>query len=243
MNQPSSRSHDRPWPKGTLLARLPPRVRDEILALGTPRRYPPDHTLLNQGDRGDFVYLLLDALVKVVARAENGTESLLGIRVSGDIVGEMAVLEDTVRSVTVVTCRPAVASRIAGPAFGRFVEKHSVVGLSLTRMTGDRLRWANERRLDTAAYEVDVRLARLLLQLAERHGERRADDLHLGLPLTQAELGALISAKEVTVQKSLRLLEGLHLVRRGRRTVIITDHTGLREFAGLGRPPLPGKAI
>lgn len=49
--------------------------------------------------------------------------------------------------------------------------------------------------------------------------------------LTQAELGALIGAKEVTVHKALRRFEALRLVRRGRRRVTIFNYQGLAEFA------------
>ena len=54
------------------------------------------------------------ACVKVTACLENGQEALLGIGVSGDVVGEQAVLGQRVRSATVVACSPLVAHPIPG---------------------------------------------------------------------------------------------------------------------------------
>jgi CRP/FNR family transcriptional regulator, cyclic AMP receptor protein len=225
--------HSRPWPDGTLLSRLPDATRERLLRLGTPRRYPSGHLLINQGDRGETVYLLINALVKVSARVENGVESLLGIRVGGDVVGEMAVLSGDTRSASVVTCGPASVAVIPAAVFTHFTQEQPTIGLGLSQMIGDRLRWANERRLDAAAYGVTICLARALLKLADRYGHRHADQIDLGVPLTQAELAALIGAKEVTVQRALRTLQNESLVARGRRRVVILDREGLADFAEL----------
>lgn len=221
------------WPDGTLLARLPTVTRDRILRLGTPRTYSADHHLLKQGESGEFLYLLIDGVVKIVATVENGIETLLGVRVGGDVVGELAMLGGGVRSASVITCGRVVASVVAKSAFERFAKDNPPVGFMLSQMIGDRLRWANDRRLDSAAYEVDVRLARVLLQMASRHGRPVAGGTDIGVPLTQAELGALIGAKEVTVQRALRTLESRELVGRGRRRVLIIDSEGLTEYAHL----------
>ena len=120
-----------------------------------------------------------------------------------------------------------------------FAATHAVVGITLSQMTGDRLRWANQMRQDAAAYGVDICLARALLALAERHGRRVPDvpdGVDIGVPLTQAELGALIGAREVSVQRALRELEASGLVRRGRRRVIILDHERLAGFAADAGP-------
>jgi CRP/FNR family cyclic AMP-dependent transcriptional regulator len=220
-----------PWPSGTLLHRLPEPIGKGLLALGVMKTHRAASVFCRQGESGNAVYLLINGLVKVTASVENGVECLLGVRLAGDMVGEMAVLSNTERSATVTTCGEVVASVIPGPSFLKFAEDHGALGLTLSQMTGDRLRWANQVRLDAAAYEVDVCLARALLALADRYGGRRGDGIDIGVPLTQAELGALVGAREVTVQRALRGLEAGGLVRRGRRRVVIVDQARLAEFA------------
>jgi CRP/FNR family cyclic AMP-dependent transcriptional regulator len=74
----------------------------------------------------------------------------------------------------------------------------------------------------------------VMLALAARHGRPCGMGIELGIPLTQAELGGLVGAKEDTVQKALRALntDGLVTVA-GRRRIVITDLDGLTEFADL----------
>jgi CRP/FNR family cyclic AMP-dependent transcriptional regulator len=221
------------WPRGTFLERLPEAVRGRILELGVRRAFPPGHVLLRQGEPGRTVWVLLDALTKVTAQVENGSQALLGIRVSGDVVGEMGVIDGSPRSATVTTCGHTVAYQIKGPVFVDFLRRQPGVALTLSRMAIERLRWANQRRLDFTGYGTDVRLARVLLALARRHGRPGPDGIDIGIPLTQTELGGMVGAKEVTVQKALRSLAAHRLARPGHRGVVITDPAGLARFADL----------
>jgi CRP-like cAMP-binding protein len=224
----------RAWPKDTFLNRLPARDRARLLELGRLHPLPSQRTIVRQGDPGGSVWLLIDALVKVTARVENGTEALLALRVSGDLIGEMAVLGETVRSATVTTCGRAVVCQIKGGAFVGFLQQHPTASLTLNQMTIERLRWSNQRRLDFAGYGTGRCLARVLLALAGRHGRPCDAGIELGIPLTQAELGGLVGAKEDTVQKALRALAAGELIAvPARRRVVITDVEGLVRFADL----------
>ncbi len=221
------------WPSGTFLAMLTHTARRKLLRLGALRTVPAGHQLIRQGAPGSCVWLLLDALVKVNARAENGNQALLAIRVSGDVVGEMAVVDGSARSADVTTCGRAVVCQVKGPVFIDFLRREPTVSLALNQVGVERLRWANQRRLDFAGYDVPVCLARVLLALAIRHGQWSPAGLGIGVPVTQGELGGLVGAKEGTIQKALRELADQGLVRPGHRAVTISDVTGLTAFADL----------
>ncbi|MFB9832757.1 Crp/Fnr family transcriptional regulator [Actinoallomurus acaciae] len=229
------------WPKDTFLHRLREPLRTKILQLGVRRTYPPGHVLLRQGTPGESVWVLVDALVKVSAQTQNGREALLAIRVSGDVVGEMGALDGSPRSATVTTCGRAVVFQVRGAVFIDFIRRHPEAALTLSQMAVERLRWANQRRLDFTGYGTDVCLARVLIDLAGRHGTRKDDGLDIGVSLTQTELGGMVGAKEVTVQKALRGLSGLGLVQPGHRHVLITDMRGLVRFADLDPRDVPPK--
>ncbi|WP_318272456.1 helix-turn-helix domain-containing protein [Microbispora triticiradicis] len=91
------------------------------------------------------------------------------------------------------------------------------------------------------AYEADVFLARILVDLAVRHGRPHRAGVDIGLPVTQAELGELVGIRERTVQKAMHDLSARGLVLQRHRGVVVRDMAGLTEFAGLspGRPAPP----
>lgn len=219
------------------MARLGKETGRELLDLAAPRHYPSGTILLSQGDPSTHVYLLrasrsrTSACVKVTAALKNGSESLLGIRVSGDLVGELAALRNGTRSATVTTCTPTVAHAISRELFLAFLGRHEDAWEAISRMIADRLDWANRRRLEFTGYDVPVRLARVMLELVERHGYQQASGHELGVQLSQAELGKLIGAKPDAVGQAMRQLKSASLLQPHYRGVTITDVDALRIFA------------
>jgi CRP/FNR family transcriptional regulator, cyclic AMP receptor protein len=223
-----------PWPPGTLLHRLDPESRAVLLALGARRRAGPNTALLRQGEPGTHVVLLRQAFVKVIVPTVDGRQALLGLRISGDLVGEMAALNDRPRSATVVTCGEASYSVVRRAELRSFLARYPGAALELAGMVADRLRWANRRRVDFTAYPVKIRLARILSELAAAYGVRTEEGLEIGVELTQPELAALSGAAEPSVQRALRELRGEQLVSTGYRRVMVRDPTGLRTVGQLG---------
>jgi CRP/FNR family cyclic AMP-dependent transcriptional regulator len=220
-----------------LISTLDEDARNELFSLGEPQRHQPGAILLQQGDpRRDHVLLLrsvqsaLPACAKVTAILDNGVEALLGVRLSGDLVGEMAALRNIDRSATVTACTPLVAFRIPATTFFMYLNEHPRLWSALAAMMAERLEWANQRRLEFAAFDVPVRLARVLGDLAARHGFAVEGGTDLGIRLSQPELGRLIGAKEAAVNNAVRLLKlnGLLLIHY--RQVVITDLEALRVF-------------
>ncbi|MET9886221.1 Crp/Fnr family transcriptional regulator [Streptomyces sp. NPDC006430] len=221
------------WPARSLLGLVSPEARTELLATGTEVRYEAGAVLLTEGALDRHVLLLLSGLAKVTATVENGQASLLAVRVGGDTIGEMAALDGAPRSATVIACGP-LAARVMQPAvLNDLLVRRPEVAMALTRMVADRLRWANRRRLEFRGYPVKVRMARLLVELAERYGRQGRDGVVVGCRLTQPEIAALTGAAETTVHKGLRELREEGLLDTGYRTTVIRDLTRLRELADL----------
>jgi len=219
------------------MAAFDQQTKAEFLALGEPQRFETGEVLLRQGDpRSDRVYLLrsvrtgTSACAKVTANLGTGVETLLSIRVSGDLVGEMGVLRGAERSATVTSCTPTLAYRIAANAFLAFLGRNPHLGAALAAMIADRLEWSNQRRLDFAAFDVTVRLARVIGELARRHGIETADGIELGVSLSQQELGRLIGARDAAVGKAMRVLKESGVLRTGYRQLIVTDPDQLRAL-------------
>ncbi|GHE40138.1 Crp/Fnr family transcriptional regulator [Streptosporangium violaceochromogenes] len=230
------------WPAGTLMAGLDDSARGALLALGKPQPHQAGSILIRQGDpQRDHVLLLrsvrpgVSACAKVTAALDNGVEVLLGVRVSGDIVGEMAVLQGVDRSATVTACTPMLAFRIPAGSFLSCLNEHPRSWPALASMIARRLDWANRRILDLAAFDVPMRLIRVLSEVAARHGVAVDGGTDLGVRLSQPELGRLIGAKEAAVSKAVRTLKENGLLRIEYRRVIITDLERLRAFGAGNR--------
>ena len=227
------------WLAGTLMSRLDHQTGDELLHLATGRFHPLGTVLMTQGAEGGHVYLLrpaphsTSACVKVTAHLENGTEALLGIRVSGDIVGELAVLGHRPRAATVTACSPLIGHAIPADVFMAFLRRRPEAWAAVSLMIADRLEWANRRRLDYAGHAVTIRVARIIADIADLYGYRPAEDGELGVSLSQTELGSLVGASKEAAAKAVRWLRENRLIETRYRRIIVRDIARLRSVAQL----------
>jgi CRP-like cAMP-binding protein len=64
--------------------------------------YPPGETLMREGDLGDELVVIVEGSVRVVRAEPDGTDRLIRRYVSGDHIGELAVLREAPRAATVI---------------------------------------------------------------------------------------------------------------------------------------------
>ena len=234
-----ARSARRRWPARTLMSRLDAQAADELLNLAAGKLYELGTVLIRQGAASNQVYLLevpprgTSACVKITATAENGIETLLGIRAAGDVVGEIGVLGQWPRNATVTTCSPLIGHAIPGEAFMSFLARRPHAWHAVSLMIADRLDWANHRRIDIAGYDITVQIARVIIHILDIYGYCTSNTGELGVRLSQPELGSLVGASKEAAAKAVRRLREMELIETGYRAIIVRDVAGLRAAAGL----------
>ena len=167
----------------------------------------------------------------MTASLDNGRMSLLGIRVKGDIVGEMAAVDGGRRSATVTACGTVHVRIIQRSEFVDFLRAYPDVHMAVSGMISRRLRWANRRRVDFNGYSTRVRLARVLVELADAYGHTDLDGITF--ELTQGELGSLVGADTDTIGKAVRQLRARQVIRTGYGRIGIRDLQELKDVAQL----------
>ncbi|MEU4113437.1 Crp/Fnr family transcriptional regulator [Kitasatospora sp. NPDC028055] len=211
-------------------------VREELLSIGSPQQYSPGEKILVEGAPGDYLVLLKSGCVKVTGRLANGREALLAIRVGGDVVGEMAVLDDVPRSATVTACDDIDAHVVQGRAMRSFLDKRPEAAIQIVRLGNRRLRTANSWRIEFGEFPVRVRLARVLAKLAEDYGRPVGSHTLICVDLTQAELAAFIGSKQRAVEKALEGFRDEGIITTGYRQKAVKKLDRLREIGHL--PPI-----
>jgi CRP-like cAMP-binding protein len=135
----------------------------------------------------------------------------------------------------VIACTDGTVHRLPKERFLAFLDRNPEAWRLLAAMLGDRLDWANQRRLDFTGHPVDQRLARVVVQLAERHGYPVEGGIDLGIALTQEELGKLVGAAKESAVKAVQQMRGAGLIRTGYRRIVVADLERLKAFAMVSR--------
>jgi NTE family protein/lysophospholipid hydrolase len=164
----------------------------DIESLGTWSRLEKGAVLFRQGDPGDSVCLVVSGLLGVLV----GDNLVNRVR-HGELVGEMSVLTDDLRSATVYVIRQAELLRFGKEAFLALIDKHPAFALQIARLNIDRLRETMTKRGQETSTSVaalvpasrDVPLGELARRLAAALAGYCAV-LHVSHESFQASLGA-----------------------------------------------------
>ena len=191
---------------GEFMARLRPTDRDELTARSRARRWPAGASLFLEGEQSSTVVVIATGRVKVFRLTEDGEEIVLAVRGPGALLGELSAIDGLPRSASVAALEPVVAHVMRVEAFRDFLDTHAQVAVALLHLVVERLRDADRKRVEFAAYDTSARVAQRIVELAERFGEPDAQGTRITVALSQDELAGWVGASREAVAKALRAL-------------------------------------
>ena len=146
-------------------------LSDEVLAsvarVSMMRRITRGQSVVNAGDRSDYVYFVLTGSLKVIVSDEDGREVILSILGQGELFGEMGMFDEQPRSASVVAVVPADLVLIAKQDFRLIMRENFDVAWRIMSNLASRLRNADRKIESLALMDVYGRVARLLLEMSE----------------------------------------------------------------------------
>lgn len=206
-------------------------LSEEILSQATchavTRSHPPNRVILLENDWGGSVYFIVEGWVKIRTHNVDGKEVTLNIVGKGEIVGEMAALEEVPRSTDAITLTKTTISSIPAQDFVNFLNIEPQAGIRLAQLMAKRLRQLN-RRLRLREADSLSRVADTLLFLAEGQGKKGTKGLEIP-NLPHRELSSISGLARETVTRSLTKLERKELISREQDILCIPDMIALER--------------
>ena len=186
------------------------------------KRISPKQIIIQKGDPGSSLYVVVSGRVKVTAPSPDGQEFTFDFLGPGNFFGEMAVLDGTDHSATVTAMEPTVLQVIARDEFLAKIEQDPRVALSLVATLCGRLRRTSQMVEDMSFLAMPVRLAKQLVALAGAYGVHTCHGTRIELHLCQQELASLVGTSRESINKQLRAWqhEGLIAIRDGLLTIL-----------------------
>lgn len=203
--------------RGDPLAPLKDDTLRSIAASGVIRSFPRHTILINEGDVGDALYVLLSGRVKVFSSNEAGREFVIDFHGPGEYVGEMT-LDGEPRSASVVTVEPTTCAVVNRAQFRDFILAHPDFAMHLIERLIHRVRVTTGNLKSLALSDVYGRLVRLLTALA------KTVDGKLVVPekLTQQDIADRIGASRDMIGKLMKdLIAGGYLAVEERTITIL----------------------
>ncbi|WP_165422796.1 Crp/Fnr family transcriptional regulator [Ktedonosporobacter rubrisoli] len=125
----------------------------DLAAYCKERTFSPGSVLLSQGEQGLGLFILTKGTARITRKSSSvGVEEVLGQATAGDVIGEMALLDDLPRSATVTAVDEVTVLLLPVWEFRRILREifrsDPDVGLSLLAVLSGRVRRAEQRACD-----------------------------------------------------------------------------------------------
>jgi len=119
---------------------------------------PEGQVLFNYGEPGDCLYVIRSGKAEVFFKDDTGTRIVLEVAGSGDVVGELSLLDGGPRTASVVVTEKLDALRLDRADLDQFLRTHPAAAIDLMSSMGRRLRVSAERLRHTASRNVNVEM-------------------------------------------------------------------------------------
>ncbi len=192
---------------------------------------PRGQVLFTEGEPGDSLYIVLSGKVKLGRRASDGRENLVAVMGPSDQFGELSLFDPGPRTATAVVVTDGRIARLPKQALQKWVQERPQIAMQLLRVVARRLRRTNTMLADLIFVDVPGRVAKQLLQLAQRFGSVDGGQLRVTHDLTQEELAQLVGASRETVNKALADFAARGWLRLEGKSVVILDRERLSRRA------------
>lgn len=185
------------------LASLPEALRS-LAARGELRRYRKGTLLIQEGDQGDTIYIILNGRLRAFSAADNGREITYGVYGPGEYIGEMS-LDGGPRSASVETLEACTCAVVTRQTIALHLKEHPEFAFELLAKVIRRARAATFSARQLALNDVYGRLKALLDSLAglpDEKGVRVITDR-----LTHQALAAQLGCSREMVSKLMKDLQ------------------------------------
>ena len=193
------------------------------------RRYRLGERVFERGSTGDEVFFVVEGAVNIVSLSPTNHEVTFATSDMGDIVGELAAIDEQPRSASVVASEESLLAVVPASVFVALLKQHAEITFRLLQRLSGLLRGGNERVLEVGSLEATNRIYNELLRAARP--DDAVPDLWVIKPMPPLrELASLSSATRELVAGALNRLYPSGIIRRKGDSLYIMDRPALEEI-------------
>ena len=154
--------------------------------------------LFNEGDTPDALFVVLSGRIAIAIgnKPLDSRESMLALMESGDLFGELGMLDEGPRSAMARAIEQSSVLRIPYAPVREQMQTNPSMLWGVTKLLANRLRTMDEVLADSVFLDVTGRTAKRLLELSSGSNE-------FVLPVTQEELAGMVGASRERVNKAI----------------------------------------
>lgn len=216
---------------GAWFASLSPALRHDIIRCASVRRYRSGDCIAAQSDTAAHWLACAKGTVRVDLVTRSGRTLTLDYVEPGQWLGEAGLLDDEPTLHDLHAHGDTTILHITRRDFMALFYAHEEFRVALLHKQRVQAKGLWEKVDDLKTLGLGARLAKILLELTDKHGESAHGSLHTGLQLPQRQLADWLGASRQRVNEHLKRMEKKNLISQGAGGLVVRDRAAMQAWA------------
>ncbi len=209
----------------TIFKDIPDVEFEKILDAGRFKMLEADSFCFMEDDPAEKAYLLIEGKIKLAQVTIHGQQVIMGYITPGRVFGIIAALKEVtypVSSQAVGECKTLYWDETT---LNSVLETSPNLALNILRVAARQIREFQNRIRELSTQQVEQRIARAIIRLANQSGEKTDAGIIINLPLSRQDLAEMSGSTMYTVSRVLTMWEKEGIIDSRRQQVkILSPH-------------------
>jgi CRP/FNR family transcriptional regulator len=204
------------------------KEKDKLVSVSIEKEFNRGDTILQEGEKSSFVYIIVSGQVKATRFTPEGMELILEIFGQCDIIGQVSVILGEPYYFTAAALTPVKINVIKKEEFVHLVRTNPEISGKAINNLCLRLRESQKKLEEFISDKVEQRVAKLLFALAEKMGTE--------IPFTRQEIASMVGTTIETAIRVTSRFKEAKIIKTSRGKINIIDKQKLSLIAN--GPPI-----
>tara|TARA_B100000941_G_scaffold247953_1_gene193230 strand:- start:588 stop:1265 length:678 start_codon:yes stop_codon:yes gene_type:complete len=196
------------------------------------RKYPKNSMIILEEEMGDVVFIVMSGTVKITRVNDEGKEVILAMLGSGEVFGEMAILDGESRSANALSQENCEVITINREDFLSLLKTNNKVSLNLMTEFAIRLRKSDQQIEALSLDDAEHRIGVSILNLAEELGVIRQGVVTVENLPYQQDIANMAGTSRETVSRVMKTFEDRGLITKTGHKLSIPDYAFFKRIFG-----------
>lgn len=217
-----------------LFCNMSPAALKMLDAIKYTSVYPKGSVLFVDGEEPRGVFILCSGRAKLTTSSAEGRTLIVKLAEAGEVLGASATILGRPYEVTAETLEPSQLNFIKRDDFLRFLNTHTEACMHTAQQLSEKYQSAQrEIRSLGLAQSTSEKLAKLLLEWCDLHGEQTPKGIRLKVLLTHEEVAQMIGTTRETVTRLLSDFKRKQMIEVKGSTVLVLRKPELEKLVSI----------
>ena len=203
----------------------------DVLEKIVHKNFKKNEIIFLEGGTAKTLYFINEGKIKLYKYTKDGKEQIMHILSEGDFFGELNLLKESKYGFNAKAIEDCKICTLTNDNFKEILLGKSEIAIKILEVMGERLSRIENLAQNLATNDIDARITYLLLDLSQKYGKEKSNNINIDLPINREDMANYIGITRETVSRKLKKFEEEGLIKIvGTKKIVILDKEKLSKY-------------